>query len=134
MSYQNCCEDGEIRSGAGSQISHWVDEKKDSYSMGTLGAFVKSRTDGAMGFLTNQHVGIKPGQKLYHPVPWGTPIGTTEKVIEYVEDQDWYGVDEKEAYVRADCAYVKLEPDFKDINTQMMGVGELGQVKQMLTR
>jgi len=39
---------------------------------------------------------------------------------------------EKEAYVRADCAYVKLEPDFKDINTQMMGVGELGQVKQIL--
>ena len=115
----------------GSQISHWVDEKKGIYSMGTLGTFVKSRTDGAMGFLTNQHVGIKPGQKLYHPIPWGTPIGTTEKVIEYVEDQDWYGVDEKEAYVRADCAYVKLEPDFKDINTQMMGVGELGQVKQI---
>ncbi|MCX9074760.1 MAG: hypothetical protein OIN88_08905 [Candidatus Methanoperedens sp.] len=118
---------------SGSQISHWINQDKGEYSVGTLGAFAKSRTDGDMGFLTNQHVGIEHGQKIYHPVPWGTHIGTTEKVIEYVEDQEWYGqyVDEPKAFVRADCAFVKLEPNFNDINPQMMGVGELGPVKNI---
>lgn len=89
--------------------------------------------NGAIGFLTNQHVGIEPGQKIYHPIPWGTHIGSTEQVIEYVEDQEWYGpyVDEPKAFIRADCAFVKLEPGFNDINPQMMGVGELGQVKNI---
>jgi hypothetical protein len=118
---------------SGSQISHWIDQDKGEYSIGTLGAFVKSRTDGDTGLLTNQHVGIKRGQKIYHPVPWGTHIGTTERVIEYVEDQEWYGpyIDEPKALVRADCAFVKLEPAFKDINPQMMGVGDLGPVKSI---
>lgn len=116
---------------SGSQISHWIDQDKGEYSVGTLGAFAKSRTDGDMGFLTNQHIGIKRGQKIYHPVPWGTHIGTTKRVIEYVEDQEWYGpyVDEPKAFVRADCAFIKLKPGFKDINLHMMGVGELGPVK-----
>ncbi len=118
---------------SGSQISHWINQDKGEYSVGTLGAFAKSRTDGAIGFLTNQHVGIESGQKIYHPVPWGTHIGTTERVIEYVEDQEWYGpyVDEPKAFVRADCAFVKLESGFNDINPQMMGVGELGPVKNI---
>jgi hypothetical protein len=118
---------------SGSQISHWVDPIKGEYSIGTLGAFARSRTDDAMGFLTNQHVGIEPEQKIYHPVPWGMHMGTTERVIEYVEDQEWYGpyVDEPETLVRVDCAFVKLEPSFNDINPQMMWVGELGPVKKI---
>jgi hypothetical protein len=118
---------------SGSQISNWIDPDKGQYSVGTLGAFAKSRTGGHLGFLTNQHVGIKRGQKIYHPVPWGTHIGTTERVIEYVQDKKWYGpyVNEPKALVRADCAFVKLEPGFNEINPQMMGVGELGPVKDI---
>ncbi|KKH95439.1 hypothetical protein EO95_08920 [Methanosarcina sp. 1.H.T.1A.1] len=119
----------------GSQVSHWVNEAIGKYSLGTLGAFARKRSDGTLGFLTNQHVGIEPGKKLFHPVPWGTHLGTTEKVIEYVEDQEWYGpwVDEPNAFVRADCAFVRLASNFNqaDINPQMMGVGQLGPVKNI---
>ena len=118
---------------AGSQVSHWLNQDKGMFSIGTLGAFCRERNGGSLGFLTNQHVGIQPGQKLLHPVPWGTLLGATVRVIEYVEDQDWYGsfIDEPETYVRADCAFVRLDKDFKtaDINPQLMGAGELGPVK-----
>lgn len=120
---------------AGSQIAHWVDQDMGSYSIGTLGAFAKSQDNGDLGFLTNQHVGIQLGQKLYHPVPWGTHLGTTQRVIEYVEDEDWYGplIDEPNTYVRVDCAFVRTAPNFDnaDINPQMMGVGKLGPVKNI---
>jgi hypothetical protein len=118
---------------AGSQVSLWVNQEKGVYSLGTLGAFCRERNAGSLGFLTNQHVGIQPGQNLFHPLPWGTLLGTTVRVIEYVEDQNWYGplIDEPKAYVRADCAFVRLDKDFKtsDINPQLMGAGKLGPVK-----
>lgn len=118
---------------AGSQVSHWLNQEKGTYSIGTLGAFCRQRKGGPLGFLTNQHVGIQPGQRLFHPVPWGTLLGTTERTIEYVEDQNWYGplVDEPKTYVRVDCAFVRLDKDFKtsDINPQLMGAGKLGPVK-----
>ncbi|MDA2937604.1 hypothetical protein MYX75_04995 [Acidobacteria bacterium AH-259-A15] len=120
---------------AGSQISHWIDPDLGSYSIGTLGAFTRSGTDDTLGFLTNQHVGIQPGQKLYHPVPWGTHLASTERVVEYVADQNWYGplVDEPSTFVRVDCAFARLEPSFNvaDINPHLMGVGELGSVKNI---
>jgi hypothetical protein len=120
---------------AGSQVSHWVDQAEGKYSIGTLGAFARSRDDDTMGFLTNMHVGIEAGQKLFHPVPWGTHLGTTHKVIEYVEDQEWYGpmVDEPSTLVRVDCAFIELAPDFAvaNINPHMMGVGEIGPVKNI---
>jgi hypothetical protein len=119
----------------GSQVSNWANQALDEYSVGTLGAFVRKRSDGTRGFLTNQHVGIEPGKELFHPVPWGTKIGITEKVIEYVEDQEWYGslVNEPNALVRADCAFVRLASTFDEanINPQMMGVGQLGPVKNI---
>ncbi len=118
---------------AGSQVTHWVNERRGSYSIGTLGAFARRRNDGSLGFLTNQHVGIAPGKTLYHPVPWGTHLGTTRLVVEYVRDEDWYGpfVDEPDTFVRADCAFVELAADFprQDINPDLMDVGELGPVK-----
>ncbi len=120
---------------SGSQVSHWVDQDVGSYSMGTLGVFARRRDNNAMGFLTNQHVGIEPGKRILHPVPWGTHLGTTERVIEYVEDQEWYGplVDEPSTFVRVDSAFVRIAPGFNntDINPHMMGVGELGPVKNV---
>ena len=120
---------------SGSQIAHWVDSQAGSYSVGTLGAFARKRSDDTLGFLTNQHVGIQPGQKLYHPVPWGTHLGTTERVIEYTADENWYGsfVDEPATFVRVDCAFARTVSNFDlaDINPEMMGVGELGPVKEI---
>lgn len=120
---------------SGSQVSHWVDQAEGRYSIGTLGAFAKGRDNSSQGFLTNMHVGIEQGQNLFHPVPWGTHIGTTQKVIEYVEDQEYYGpfVDEPSTLVRVDCAFVELAPDFAmaNINPHMMGVGEMGSIKNI---
>ena len=120
---------------AGSQIANWKDQSGGIYSIGTLGAFAKRRDNDHLGFLTNMHVGIGPGQKMYHPVPWATFIGTTQKTMERVEDQDWYGpfVDEPATFVRVDCAFVGLDPgiELPDLNPHMMGVGTLGPVKNI---
>ena len=120
---------------SGSQISHWSDQSQGIYSIGTLGAYTKRRDNENLGFLTNMHVGIEPGKRIYHPVPWGTLIGTTQKIIEYVEDVDWYGplVDEPSTFVRVDCAFVGLNAgiDSADLNPHMMGVGKLGSVKEI---
>jgi hypothetical protein len=119
----------------GSQISFWEDQRKGFYSVGTIASFVKTRDTGHPGLLTNQHVANKVGQKLYHPVPWGTHIATTKKIMEYVEDEEWYGplVNEPNAHVRIDCGLAELEPSFKfsDINPQLLGVGDLGPVKEI---
>jgi len=120
---------------SGSQISHWTDEANGRYSIGTLGAFARRRDDNSLGFLTNKHVGIEQGQKLFHPVPWGTHLGTTQQVVEYMEDQDWYGpfIDEPSTMIRVDCAFVGIEPGFDEanINPNMMGVGGLGKVREI---
>jgi len=118
---------------AGSQISYWENQRKQLYSVGTISAFVKEQGTNNYGLLTNQHVANKVGQKLYHPVPWGTHIATTRKVIKFVEDEDWYGIDESKTYVRVDCAFAEIEPSFTkaDINTRLMGVGKLGPVKEI---
>lgn len=120
---------------AGSQVAFWTNRGRGSYSMGTLGAFAKNTNGGELGFLTNQHVGDKPGQLMFHPVPWGTQLGITERVIEYIKDEDWYGpiIDEPNTYVRIDCAFVRIVPDFDraNINTDVMGVGKLGDVKEI---
>jgi hypothetical protein len=120
---------------SGSQISHWKDEANGIYSTGTIAAFASELDSGHLGFLTNQHVAIKPGQKLFHPVPWGTHMATTKKAIELAEDQEWYGqfIDEPNTQVRIDCAFAEIESSFNkaDLNTQMMGVGQLGETKNI---
>jgi hypothetical protein len=116
----------------GSQISHWVNQQQGSYSLGTLGAFAKR--GNVNGFLTNQHVGIEPGKKIFHPVPWGTHSGTTEEVIEYAEDQNWYGSfsDEPHTYVRVDCAFVRLEDAVSgDLNTELMALGKINGLENI---
>jgi len=99
---------------AGSQVSHWVNKDEGRYSVGTLGAFVRRSDNKRLGFLTNQHVAVKEGQRLYHPVPWGTHIGTTQTVLEFSRDEEWYGplADEPSTWVRVDCAFVELADSF----------------------
>ena len=120
---------------SGSQIAHWIDPAKGTYSVGTLGAFARDRSTNQLGLLTNQHVGLSPGQKLYHPVPWGTHFATTERAIVLAADQTWYGpfVDDPNAWVRVDCAFAQLVQGFDttDINPEMMGVGSLGETKEI---
>ena len=120
---------------SGSQISHWVDQDNGRYSLGTLGAFARSRDNAKLGLLTNQHVANAIGQKLYHPVPWGTHLATTKQVFEYASDEDYYGpfTDEPNTFVRVDCAFAEIENSFNetDINPEMMDVGKLGEVKEI---
>jgi hypothetical protein len=136
------CED--LRGAAdqiwvGSQISCWTGILDPflgtDYSIGTIGAFARSLDDRGLGILTNAHVGMNPGTQLYHPVPWGTPLAMTEKVSLYDKDQEWYGsiTDEKGAWVRTDCAFARLTKniDLSDLNPQMMGVGDLGNIKEI---
>lgn len=119
----------------GSQVSSWQDDAvQDYYEMGTLAAFAKRRSDGKLGFLTNMHVGKAVGKKLYHPVPWGTHLGTTTELVEFLTDEEWYGseIDEPYASVRVDGAFVEVHDDEdlkKSLKPQMMGVGQLGPVK-----
>lgn len=120
---------------AGSQISRWENESARSYDLGTLSAFARMRSDGAMGFLTNQHIGVTEGKKLYHPIPWGIHLGTTTRTIEWLRDEEYYGkcIDEPTAYVRLDCAFAELssDVDLADLKPQMMGVGQLGPPKRI---
>jgi hypothetical protein len=121
----------------GSQISSWnglPDPLLEDYSFGTIGAFVRSRHDKKLGLLTNAHVGMSPGTNLYHPVPWGTKLATTHSVKLYDTDKKWYALPKKaSAYVRTDCAFAKIAPDFdlSNINPYMMDVGRLGETKQI---
>ena len=119
----------------GSQISHWTNQSLGDFSMGTLGCFVKERNSGEVGILTNKHVAIKPGQIMHHPVPWGVELGITNKVIEDLPDEKWYGphIDEKDGFVRVDAAFVKLKKgvDQQSLNPQLMDFGELGKVKDI---
>jgi hypothetical protein len=119
----------------GSQISCLRDEANRSYDLGTLAAFAKRRSDGKLGFLTNKHVAMAEGKKLYHPIPCGIHLGTTTQTIEYLKDEEYYGpdIDEPNTYVRVDGAFVELSDNvnLRDLKPQMMGVGQLGTVRQI---
>lgn len=120
---------------AGSQIGHWTNQSTGRYSVGTLGAFAVRRGTRDLGLLTNKHVAIQQGQKLFHPVPWGTHFATTESVLEFVRDDQWYGpfVDEPNTIVRVDCGFAKIVDGFDSdlINTDLMGVGPLGKPRDI---
>jgi hypothetical protein len=139
-SYDNLCED--LRGAAdqiwvGSQISCWTglpDPYLGGYSLGTIGAFARSRSgDGALGILTNAHVGMYPGTPLHHPTPSGIRLATTDKVSIYETDQEWYSLAEAASLVRTDCAFAKIAPDFdlSNLNLHMMGVGQLGKPRKV---
>jgi hypothetical protein len=89
---------------------------------GSLGVFVKRRSDGVCGFLTNDHVAI--GADLFHPWSPGAPgfvagtrkIGSRQQsVVEIAVDQ-WYGnfAVEPDAKVRVDAAFIRL--DFQQLS------------------
>ena len=90
--------------GPGSQIGG-MDSNR--VYVGTLGCLVCDRSNKRLGFLTNEHVGKKPGQILYHPYPKTMPIGVTRKVQEFLHDEERFAgvVDEPNARFRVDCAY-----------------------------
>ena len=121
----------------GSQLSTLEKPNEpNSEILGTLGAFVKQKGKDSFGILTNQHVGLKKGQKIYHPYIFGTHIGTTKKAIKDIEDEKYYeniGINEKKAFVRVDAAYVEFSNNVnkEDINSSIMQIGELGPVKDI---
>jgi hypothetical protein len=98
----------------GSQISS---STATSLSCGTLGAFVKRKQDGIIGFITNDHVAV--GTTVSHPWAPGGPvfkhgtklIGAKEVSILERDPVTWYGPFAKEANgnnaaVRVDCSFV----------------------------
>jgi len=119
---------------AGSQISR-QNEADRSYDIGTLCAFALRRSDRTVGFLTNQHIGIAEGKKLYHPIPWGIHLGTTVQAIECLRDEEYYGpdIDEPHTFNRVDCAFAELSSNVNrgDLKPQMMGVGQLGRPEKV---
>ena len=90
--------------GPGSQIGGM--ERGRGY-FGTLGCLARHRRTRRLGFLTNQHVGKRPGRILYHPDPGTMPIGETLTVQEFLRDEERFAgvVDEPNARFRVDCAY-----------------------------
>jgi hypothetical protein len=122
----------------GSQISFWIgspDPFLGDYGFGTIGAFARSRgRDKALGIITNSHVGLSPGTPLFHPVPWGTKLATTDRVRLYEKDKKWYALTERASgYVRTDCAFAKLDEDFNlsNANPFVMDIGKLGKTKKI---
>jgi hypothetical protein len=101
--------------------------------VGTIGYVVRKKGDPSHpGILTNQHVGVHPGHSLYVPsfTQKSARLGLTREVLEYVADEDWLpGVDEKRAYVRADCAFVEVEEQMMPLlRGQAEGFGKVGKV------
>jgi hypothetical protein len=79
---------------------------------GTIGYMVRSKRNKRIkGFLTNQHVAMRPGHSLYIPGFESSAfrLGITREVKEIIPDGEWLeGVDEKFAFVRTDCAFVEV--------------------------
>ena len=94
--------------GPGSQIGGLG--PKGGY-VGTLGCLARDRSSKQLGFLTNQHVGKKRGQILYHPDPESMPIGTTRRVRKFLRDEKRLSgiVNEPNARFRVDCAFVQFQ-------------------------
>lgn len=83
---------------------------------GTLGYAVKTRGNPQRkGILTNQHVGLRPGHTMYIPSfnQQSLDVGITRQVAEYIPDDGWIpGVDEKDAFVRIDAAFVAVRDKY----------------------
>ncbi|XP_077244543.1 protein NARROW LEAF 1-like [Tasmannia lanceolata] len=120
--------------GSGSQVA-----SQETY--GTLGAIVRSRTDGRqVGFLTNRHVAVDldyPNQKMFHPLPPnlgpGVYLGAVERATSFITDDLWYGIfagTNPETFVRADGAFIPFADNFEisNVTTSVKGVGEIGEV------
>ena len=87
--------------------------------------------DGKKGLLTNQHVAGAIGRRIYHPRPGQYSIGRTKLAMEYVYDEIHFDniINEENALVRADCAFIGLDEHVQEsLKPGLHKLGELGEV------
>lgn len=80
-------------------------------STGTIGCLVKDASNTKF-VLTNSHIGISTGRKMYTPTPWtvGAHILTTQKTIDFVEDEEfWAFTDTPNTVVDVDACLIKIK-------------------------
>lgn len=110
----------------GSQISS---SRSGTVTYGTLGAFVKRKSNGLLGFLTNDHVAI--GNTMWYPWAPGSPgfpsgttlIGSKEQSIVEKGLTEWYGDFAAESAgldfaVRVDCSFISTSLKQADVSPQ----------------
>ena len=101
---------------------------------GTLGCFARSKTDGALGILTNQHVASALDSTICFPWFNSPQIGKVKDLWEYVTDEHRFPgvVDEPETYYRIDCAFIQLFPQMApNIDPELPGLGTIGAPLQL---
>lgn len=100
--------------------------------VGTIGYMVRSKSDPDLaGFLTNQHVAVRPGHSIYIPGfdSKALRVGITHEVREMIADQKWLdGVDEAFAFIRTDCGFVEVEKKLVPfLRNTIPTVGDIGE-------
>jgi hypothetical protein len=121
--------------GFGGVVEHVVDgvvEPSLGKYVGSIGYMVRSQSNPELaGFLTNQHVAVRPGHSLYIPGFDSTALraGITHEVREMIADQKWLdGVDEDFAFIRTDCAFVEVEKTLVPaLRNTIPSVGDIGE-------
>ena len=101
---------------------------------GTLGCFTRSKIDGALGILTNQHVASALDSTICFPWFNSPEIGKVKDLLEYVTDEHRFPgvVDEPETYYRIDCAFIQLFPQMAaHIDPELPGLGTIGAPLQL---
>jgi len=121
------------RLAPGVQVSSADDSQGELGStVGTLGVVVRQKgKNGRVGFLTSQHVALRPGHSVYIP-SYNQPtmrVGITRDVFELRADDAWLeGIDEPFAFVRADAAFVEATPEALPIlSTEVTAMGKIGE-------
>jgi DNA/RNA endonuclease G (NUC1) len=105
--------------------------------VGTIGCAVVDRDDpDIVGLLTNHHVAATRDRAIFQPAP-DTPgsrkIGQTVRAFEEIDDEDHYHglLDEPNASVRIDCAFVRLAPN--EIANVAEGLHTIGPLGELMT-
>jgi hypothetical protein len=101
-------------------------------AMGTIGYIVQSQKQlGLTGFLTNQHIGMRPGHSIYIPGfdKKAIQVGITRNVKEIIVDEKWLkGIDEPFAFVRTDCAFVEAKEKWISLlRNNIPAIGKVGE-------
>ena len=81
--------------------------------VGTFGCLASSPDGQRLYALTNHHVGIGPATSIYFPDPFiaGSVIGTTERTVGLVADEQYLGViDKPGTFVDVDAALIAIPP------------------------
>ena len=96
------------RMSPGSQLT-FQDLDGQVYS-GTLGAFARRRDTGAVGLITNAHIGSHEGNLLTHPDLKSKVIARITRMVRAVPVSQRYGgiIKDQEARVMMDCAFAEL--------------------------